>query len=64
MASLVDKNKPKVVMNFGPTDRFLGDGKYLFFGTFPLGDMLPVDGRKVVENPRGVNNDVILAVVD
>ena len=40
------------------------DGPYLFLGSFPEGSVDPVQVIEVVQNSRGIDNEVILTVED
>ena len=64
MASVVDKHKPKIVVDFGPSSVFSMDGPDLFFGSFPEGKVNPIESIDIVEYSWGIDNEVILSIID
>ena len=64
VTSFVHKDKPKIVVNFGPACVLSVDGPDLFLGSFPEGGVDPVQVVEIVQNSRGIDHEVILTVED
>jgi len=64
VSSVVNKHKPQIVINFGPTLHLAMDSPDLLLCSLPCWNTFPIQGIQVVQDPRSIDDVVILSIVD